>query len=770
MRPERFGMGAPVRRKEDFALLTGQGRYLADITREGMAHAAMVRSAVAHAEFRIRNAEDVRAMDGVIDVLTAADVDHLGDLPTIGTAPTVDGTPHPIPSHPVLPVDTVRYVGDPIAMVVAETQVAARDAAEALDIAYDERPHIVDLKASADGDGPVLWPDIGSNIAFTSEFGEKPPVDNAFAKADRVVSLELVNNRVVTNYMEPRGCLGEYDPETERFTLTVSSQGVHLIQPVLARHIFGVDKSKIRVVTPDVGGGFGTKYFTYREYVLSMEAARRTGRPVRWIADRTETFLGDYQGRDNVSRAELAVDAKGKFLGIRVDTIANMGAYLSQLGPFIPVVGAPMIAGVYRTPACHIRVRGVYTNTVPVDAYRGAGRPEAAYLIERLVDKAARELGIKPETLRKRNFITPSMMPFTTPTGRTYDTGDFSTTLNTALEGIDQKGFNARARASRKAGRLRGLGIATYIEACAGGSGEDATVTLAEDGSATVLIGTQSQGQGHQTAYAQIVAETLGLPIEKIHVIQGDTDLIARGGGTGGSRSIPVGAPAIDLAGKVLAERLRKRAADHLEAAAADLEFDNGDVVIAGTDRRVPVATLVGAMSADERSAMERWTPDAATYPNGTHAVEVEVDPSTGTIAVMDYVVIDDFGVTLNPLMLEGQVQGGVIQGIGQAVLERTVYDPESGQLLTATFMDYCMPRADDSPFVRFETRNIPCKTNALGLKGAGEAGAIGACPAMVNAVVDALHRAYGITHVDMPMTPQSIWSAIEAARSAAVA
>ncbi len=765
MKPERFGIGAAPRRKEDHALITGQGRYLADIAPEGLAHAVFVRSPVAHATFTLDNLEAARALPGVIAIYTAEDVIALGSQPCIGKIKNSDDSWPTVPDFPPLARDTVRFVGDAVAMVVAESAAEAADAADAIAIEFDDKPVVVDIKAALSG-GPAIWPDLGGNVAFDADLGDKASTDAAFAKAERVISLELVNNRVVTNYMETRGCVAEYDTESGRYTLTASSQGVHLIQPILAEHILKIDPALIRVVTPHVGGGFGTKYFTYREYGLTLFAAEKLGRPVRWIASRSDHFVADHHGRDNISKAELAVDGDGTFLALKVDTLANMGAYLSQLGPFIPWIGAVMLAGCYRIPTAHVRLRGVYTNTVPVDAYRGAGRPEAAYLIERLVDKAALELGIAPDVLRDRNFITPDQMPYQTATGRTYDTGDFSALMHLALEGADRAGFDERAAQARTDGKLRGFGFASYIEACAAGSPEFARVVLDDTGGATIYIGTQSMGQGHDTAYSQLVNEKLGIPLDKVRTVQGDTDLIDRGYGTGGSRSIPVGGSSVAIASETLADRIRSKAADELEADPGDLDLVGGQVVVAGTDRAISLASIVADLDPQAREETEDWQPPEPTFPNGTHAIEVEIDKATGAIDIVNYVIVDDFGVVLNPIMLEGQIHGGVVQGIGQAMLEQTAYD-DAGQLLTASFMDYCMPRADDSPVPEFMTRNIPCKTNALGMKGAGEAGSIGACPALVNAVVDALHRAYGITHVDMPMTPLAIWTAIQEGEAA---
>lgn len=764
MKPTDFGIGAAVRRKEDPALITGAGRFIDDIQPANCLRAAVVRSPSAHGRFTLEGLDEARAMPGVKMVITADDVAHLGDLPTLWPVENSDGSAIQIPPHPILPTDTVRYVGEAVAMVIAETAAQAQAAAEQVYVDVEEMPVVVDPREAVLSSA-LLWPQIGTNVAFDADVGDRQATEAAFAEAAHTVELELVNNRVVANYMEPRGAIGEYDDESGRYTLSVTSQGVHLIRPILADNVFNLPQERFRIVTPDVGGAFGTKFFTYREYVLLLFAAEKLRAPVKWISSRLEHFLADYQGRDQVSKAELAVDAQGRFLGLKVDTIANMGAYLSQLATYIPVNGSGMLPGCYRLPAVYARVRGVFTNSISVDAYRGAGRPEAAYLIERLVDKAARELGIAPQELRRRNFVAPEEMPFTTPTGKTYDSGEFAAQMDEALKLADADGFAERAAGSTARGKLRGFGFATYIEACAGGGPEFGAVELAEDGTARIYSGAQTGGQGHATAYAQLASHHLGLPIDKITVIEGDTDQVTRGWGTGGSRSIPVGGSSVARASARLAERIKAKAGERLEAAPGDLELAGGEVRIAGTDRSIPLGEVVAALDEASRRAEEDWQPPAPTFPNGTHVVEVEVDPQTGVVEIDTYTVVDDFGVTLNPMLLEGQVHGGIGQGVGQAMLERTFYDPDSGQLLTASFMDYCLPRADDLPSFAIQTRNVPCATNALGMKGAGEAGAIGACPALVNAVVDALHRAYGIVHVDMPMTPESIWQAIETAR-----
>jgi carbon-monoxide dehydrogenase large subunit len=762
--PAKFGFGQPLTRKEDAAFVTGKGHYVADVMPEGTLHATVVRSPHAHARFHIRELDRVRAMPGVRLVLTGADVAHLKPLPTPGVIP---GPEINIPPYPILARDVVRHVGDSVAFVVADTLDQAKDAAEAIAIDWDELPHVIGAMDALKSGAPQVWPD-RPNLSFETTMGDAAATEAAFVNAARVVTTTIVNQRVVTNYMDTRGAIAEFDGE--RYTLTCGSQGAHIIRDIIGCEVMQLAPDKMRVITPDVGGGFGTKLFPYREYALAAVAAEKVGKPVRWISERGEHFLADSHGRDNISTAKLALDEKGKFLALDLDIVADMGAYLSCYAPYIPWLGMGMATGCYDIPVAHVRLRAVYTNTVPVDAYRGAGRPEASYLIERAVDHAAREIGMPPDVIRRKNLIRPSRLPYTTPTGKKYDSGDFAGTLARAQELIEWDGFNARARDSRRQGKLRGIGIATYVEACGNNGPETATVNLDKDGGVTVLIGSQSTGQGHATSYAQLVAERLDLPPEKVRVVQGDTDRIKSGAGTGGSSSIPIGGVAVDRASKTLGDQLKELAADALEASPGDMEIANGAVRVAGTDRTISFADLAAHPSAtpEKLLAATEFGSEPPTYPNGTHIAEIEVDPDTGAAHILRYVVVDDFGATLNPLLLEGQVHGGTVQGIGQALMEDTVYDKASGQLVSATFMDYAMPRAADAPAFVFETRNVPCKTNPLGFKGAGEAGAIGSCPAVINAVIDALDRAYGIRHIDMPATPQKIWAAIARARAAA--
>jgi carbon-monoxide dehydrogenase large subunit len=760
MHPTKFGVSQGLTRKEDDALIRGRGRYVADIMPGNLLHAVVLRSPHAHPGFRITDAAAARAMRGVHLVLTGPDVADLGNLPCVAIP---EGLTVDAPPYPILARDEVRHVGDAVAFVVADTVAQAKDAAEAIAIDWQARPHVVSAVDALKSGAAQVWLSHPGNVAFRQTIGDEKATTQALASAAKTVSLAVVNQRLVTNYLDTRAVVAEYDAAADRITLTLGSQGSHLLRDLLSQAVLKIPPDKLRVVTPDVGGGFGTKLFPYREYALAAAAAKRLKRPVKWVAERSEHFLGDTQGRDNYTSATLALDADHRFTALSIEMACDMGAYLSAFAPYIPYVGAVMLPGVYNFPACFIRITAAFTNTLPVDAYRGAGRPEAAYLIERLVDTAARDLGIAPEALRRRNFIKPKAMPYTTPTDKVYDSGDFAAHMARAQEVIDWKGFGRRVAQSKKAHRLRGIGLATYIEACGSNGPDAATVRLDRDGNVTVLAGSQSTGQGHKTAYAQLVAEHLDLPPARVTVIQGDTDLIATGAGTGGSSSITCGGASVDSAARKLAVNLKSLAANELEAAETDLEIANGEVRIAGTDRVLSFAQVAALPRAkpDLLAVNDSVGPPQPTYPNGTHIAEVEVDPDTGHIDILAYVVVDDFGVTLNPLLLAGQVHGGAVQGIGQAVMENTVYDGSSGQLLTASLMDYALPRASDAPSFHFETRNVRCTTNPLGVKGAGEAGTIGSAPAVMNAVVDALYRAYRIRHIDMPATPERVWAAI---------
>jgi carbon-monoxide dehydrogenase large subunit len=760
MAPVKFGVGQSVLRKEDDALIRGKGRYTDDFAPSQALHALVLRSPHAHAKFTI-DPTRARTLPGVALILTAEDVGDLGDLPCLFN---LEENPFTGPPYPILPKDEVRHVGDAVAFVVAETIDAARDAIEAIEVKWTQLPAVVGVRHAIRKDAPQVWPQHAGNVLFDVSIGDKKAVDAAFAEAHAVADIEIVNPRIVTNFMETRAVVCEYDAKRDYLTMTVGSQGSHRIREIIGGMVLKIPPEKMRVICPDVGGGFGTKLFPYREYALAAVAARKLRRTVKWTADRADHFMGDAQGRDNYTTARMALAEDGKFLGMDVDLIGDMGAYLSTFGPYIPHGGAGMLPGLYDIKAFHCRVRTVFTNTVPVDAYRGAGRPEAAYVVERLVDAAARKLGMSVDAIRRKNFIAPRAMPYTTATGKVYDSGDFAAHLKRAMEVGDWKEFPKRAKAAKKHGLVRGIGLASYVEVCGTMGEETAKVLLDPNGDVSVLIGTQSSGQGHQTAYAQIVAEQFGLPPERVHVFQGDTDRIATGLGTGGSASIPTGGVSVERATRELGEKLRDIAADALETSAGDLEINEGVIRVAGTDRSISFSELAKRAGPDASKLSGSATFAAAdgTFPNGTHLAEVEIDPATGFIHIVNYVIVDDFGVTLNPLLLAGQVHGGAMQGIGQALMEQAVYSATDGQLQTGTFMDYALPRAADGPSFAFETHNVPCTTNPLGVKGAGEAGAIGSCPAVVNAIIEGLWREYRIDHIDMPATPERVWTAIQ--------
>ena len=772
----KFGIGQPLRRHEDLRLLTGKGRYTDDITLPGMGFAAILRSPVAHARLMKVDAGAARAMPGVLLVLTGAEVsaDQLGDLPCLAPLTSRNGRPRHDTPRPILAIGRLRHVGQPVALVVAETLAQARDAVEAIEIDYEELPAVVDTRAAIAPGAPQLFDHIPGNIVFDwdNDMTDKARTDAAFAAAARVIALELVNNRVVANSMEPRNAIADYDPKTDRSTLYTTTQGPHFVRDPLAMAVFKVDKEKIRVVTPHVGGAFGMKAFVYPEQALVTWASRKLKRPVKWQADRSEGFISDNHGRDHFTRAELAVDEKGRFLGLRVSTLAILGAYLSPLGAFIPTRSSDLVAGLYTTPAIHINVKGVCTNTLPVCAYRGAGRPEAAYLIERLVDAAARDLGMAPDAIRRRNFIPPTAMPYTSATKIVFDSGEFEEVMNRAMKAADWGGFGERRAQSERRGRLRGRGMATYTERCGGGFPETASIEF-KDGHVELVMGNIEYGTGLITAYKQIVADWLGLDPDRIEVVMGDTDRTPSGL-TGGSRALPVAGSALYECSQEIIEKGRMLAGHLLEAAPADVQFAEGSFFVPGTDLRLDLFEVAKAARDPKKlppgmvpglDTTKERVPPANTFPNGCHICEVEIDPETGVVAIGRYTIVDDFGRTINPLMLEGQVHGGVVQGIGQALLEHTVYDPDSGQLLSGSFMDYAMPRASDVPSFSFATHNVPSTANPLGVKGAGEAGAIGAPPAVINAIVDALHPKTGLRHIDMPATPQRVWEALQHAK-----
>ncbi|HJU15311.1 MAG TPA: xanthine dehydrogenase family protein molybdopterin-binding subunit [Stellaceae bacterium] len=774
----QFGIGQPVRRVEDRRFITGNGHYLDDLTRPHQAHAVLLRSPHAHARIRAITADRAKAAPGVLAVLTGADLadDRIGTIPCLSPVQNRDGSPAFLPPRPALADGRVRHVGDSVAMVVADTVDAARDAAELIAIDYEPLPAAVETAHALDPGQPSVWDEAPANLCFDWEIGDAAAVERAAAEARRRVGLELVNNRVVVTSLEPRGAIGEYDRGEDSYTLWSSTQGSHFLRNLLAESIFHIPENRIRVVTPDVGGGFGMKLFLYPEHVLVLWAAKKLGRPVKWVPERSDSFMTDSQGRDNLTRLELFLDEGLRFQALKVETTANMGAYLSNFAPEIPTLsGAVMLSGVYAIPAIHVAVKGVFTNTVPVDAYRGAGRPEAAYALERLVDFAARRLGVAPDELRRRNLIRPEAMPYRTPLGLTYDSGDFRLNMEDALRAAHAADFAAERAEAKRHGHLRGLGYAVYIEQSGFPPDEFAELRFDPAGTLTILMGTQSSGQGHQTAYAQLAAERLGLPLDRIRVVQGDTAAVGFGRGTGGSRSLPVGGAALAHAAQKLVDKGRQIAAHLLEAAEADLEFADGAYRIAGTDRRLGLEEVARAAfnPAQLPAGLEpgfaesgHFTPPAPTFPNGVHVCEVELDPETGAVEILRYLVVDDFGTVVNPLLLRGQVQGGVAQGVGQAMLERCLYDPETGQLLSGSLTDYAVPRAGDLPPIEFAYNIVPCRTNPLGIKGAGEAGAIGAPPAFVNAVLDALAE-FGVAHLDMPLSPERVWQAIRMAAPA---
>jgi len=764
---QQVGVGQSVTRTEDADFITGQGQYTSDIKRQGELHAFVLRSPVAHATFIIEDVASARSMPGVRLILIAADIEGAGPLKCQTVFEQVDGTMFTTKDIPLLCSDTVRHVGEAVAFVVADTLAQARQAAEAIEVDYDMLDVVVDTEAALSDDAVLVYDDKPNNLAFDLERGNPEQTRKALQSAHHVTTVKLINNRLICNYMETRACLAEWSDEEDRYTLTTGSQGVHGMRDNVARCL-NLEPEKLRVVTPDVGGGFGTKVFPYREYPLALIAAKRLDKPIKWVSDRGEHFLADAHARDNVVTMRMAMDENGKFLAMDVDLIAAMGAYLHTFGPFIPTLGTTIATGIYDIKACRFGIRGVYTHTTPTDAYRGAGRPEAIYALERLVDQCAREMGMSPDQIRRINAITQEQLPYTTVFNHTYDTGEFTGHLDKCMQVSDWSGFDARNALAHANGKIRGIGMSTYVEACAFAGSEPAKLELKSDGTISLLIGTQSNGQGHKTAYAQFAAEVLNLNIDSIDVRQGDTDELDAGGGTGGSRSIPLGGVSVKRGSETLAELIKTVAADKLEAAADDLELVNGQVRIVGTDRVMTLVEVAAAAAAADTAlkATGEFVQDEATYPNGTHICEVEIDPETGVTEVVRYTVVDDFGVTVNPLMLAGQVHGGIVQAIGQCIMEQTVYD-EDGQLMSASFMDYRMPRAQDFPDFHFETRNVPSTTNALGIKGAGEAATIGGCPAVMNAIVNALHREYGVDHIDMPVTPIAMWDTIQAAKTA---
>jgi carbon-monoxide dehydrogenase large subunit len=772
------GIGASVKRREDIRFITGHGRYTDDINQPGQVYAVFLRSQYPRARIVAVDPSGALEVDGVLAVLTGREMaaDGLGDLPCGWLVKSKDGSNMLQPAHPPLAVDRVNYVGEPYGVVIATTLAAARDGVDAVVTDYEELEAVVAPGTATTA--TQIHANVPGNRSYVWELGDKAATDAAFGRAAHVTKLDITNNRLIPNALEPRAALGVYDRSSEEFTLYTTSQNPHLERLILSAFVKLAPEHKLRIIAPDVGGGFGSKIFAYPEETTVAWAARRLNRPVKWTADRSESFLADAHGRDHVTHAELALDAEGHFLGLRVKTIANLGAYLSTFASSVPTyLYGTLLAGQYRTPAIHVEVDGVFTNTAPVDAYRGAGRPEATYVVERIVETAARELAIDPAELRRRNFIQPKDFPYQTPVALVYDTGDYEKSLNQALKLADYANFPARRAAAAKRGRKRGIGFSCYIEACglapsqlaiqlgAGvGLYESGEVRVNPTGSVTVFTGSHSHGQGHETTFAQIVSDRLGVPIESIEIVHGDTGRIEFGLGTYGSRSVAVGGSALMKATDKIIAKGKRIAAHMLESEPDKIDFNEGKFAVRASNRTLTFGEVAFAAYVPtnyptdiEPGLSEKafYDPANFTFPAGAHIAEVEVDPETGTVDVVSFVAVDDFGNVINPMIVEGQVHGGIAQGIGQALLEHGIYD-ESGQLLTGSFMDYCMPRADDLPSFTVDTTVTPCTHNPLGVKGCGEAGAIGAPAAIMNAVTDALK----VKDVAMPATPERVWRA----------
>lgn len=773
------GIGARLSRKEDPRFLVGKGNYVDDINRHGQAYAAFVRSPHAHANIKSVDTSAAAAAPGVLAVFTGDDIaaDNVGPLICGWAITSKDGSPMNMPPHTVLAQGKVTYVGDHVAMVVADTQAQARDAAELVNVDYEELPAIVNTAEADAANAPQIHESAANNTCFDWELGDRAEVDAAFEGPAHVTTLELINNRLVPNAMEPRAAVGDYDRATDSLTLYTTSQNPHVARLILSAFFQIAPEHKLRVVAPDVGGGFGSKIYVYSEETACVWAARKVNRPVKWTAERSESFLSDAHGRDHVTKVDLAMDGDGKFLAMRCSTKANLGGYMSLFSSAVPTyMYATLLAGQYTTPKVYAEVKAVFTNTTPVDAYRGAGRPEATYVLERVVEAAAREMNMDPAELRRKNLIQPDQFPYETPVIHTYDCGDYGASLDKAMEIADYAGFGARRAQSEANGKLRGIGFSNYIEACGiapsaavgalgGGVGlwEAAQVRFNPTGNVTVFTGTHAHGQGHETTFAQVVSDQLGVPVENVEVVHGDTDKGPFGMGTYGSRSIAVGGSAIVKAGEKIIAKGKKIAAHMLEAAEEDIEFADGNFTVAGTDKAMNIGEIAFAAyvphnypegvepGLDETSF---YDPLNFSFPSGTHICELEVDPETGIVEIVNYTAVDDFGTIINPMIVEGQVHGGIVQGVGQALIESTAYDPESGQLLTGSFMDYTMPRADDVPSFNVDTTVTPSPLNPLGVKGCGEAGAIAAPAAVMNALTHAL----GTEDIDMPATPEKVW------------
>jgi carbon-monoxide dehydrogenase large subunit len=770
---QKFGIGQPVPRTEDPTLVRGEGRYTDDVNEPGQAYAAIVRSRHAHGRIRGIETDAARAMPGVLGVYTGADLAAYGTLKCGLPFKNRDGSDMHRPLRRALAADKVRFVGDPVAFVVAETALQARDAAEAVTLDIDPLPAVTSASEAAKPGAPLVYDEVPQNVVLDYHYGDSEKVNAAFAAAHHVTRLHLLNSRLVVNAMEPRAAIGSFNAAEGRWTLRTGSQGVFGMKAQLA-DILGEKPENVRVLSGNVGGSFGMKMPVYPEYVCILHAARTLGRPVKWTADRFESFLSDHHGRDHEFAGELALDEKGNFLAVRLTGYGNMGAFLGPVAPLMPTLNiVKNTVSVYRTPLIEVSTKCALTNTTNVSAYRGAGRPEGNYYMERLIDAAAAEMGIDRAKLRRMNQIKPKQMPYAAASAMTYDSGDFPGLFERALEIADYSGFKQRKRESRKRGKLRGLGIGCYLEVTAPPNKEMGGIRFETDGSVTIITGTLDYGQGHAAPFAQVLSEKLGVPFERIRLLQGDSDELVAGGGTGGSRSMYMSGAAIVEAAEKVVERGKQIAGVMLEAAAADIEFARGRFTIAGTDRSIGIMELAERLRAgltlppdvpQTLNVKHVVDPIPSAFPNGCHVAEVEIDSETGVTEVVNYVSVNDFGTIINPMLVEGQVQGGVVQGIGQALMETVVYDRD-GQLLTGSYMDYAMPRAGDVPNVGFASYPVPATTNPLGVKGCGEAGCAGGLASIMNAVIDALSE-YGIRNLDMPLTSERIWQAIEEAKA----
>ena len=785
------GIGAAVRRKEDVRFLSGRGNYTDDINRPGQLHAVLKRSDRPHATINAIDTTAAAAAPGVIAVFVGADMaaDNVGGLPCGWQIHNKDGSPMAEPPHPVLAIGKVRHVGDPVAVVIAETKQQAKDAAELIEIDYTDLPAAATMPQALAAGAPAVHDDVPSNLCYDWHIGDKAVVEGIFAGAHKIVKLDLTNNRLVPNAMEPRAALGDFDTSSGDYTLYTTSQNPHVIRLLMGAFVLHIPENKLRVVAPDVGGGFGSKIYHYAEEAIVTWASAKVRKPVKWTAERNESFMSDAHGRDHISTAEMALDAQGNFLGLKIHTLANMGAYLSTFAPCIPTyLYATLLAGVYKTPAIYCEVKAVFTNTVPVDAYRGAGRPEASFLLERLVDVIAHDTGLDRVEIRRRNFIPSDAFPYQPPVALQYDSGDYVATLDACLKAADYDGFEARRAEAKARGKLRGIGVSTYLEACGiapsavvgslgarAGLYEVANVKVHPTGSVTVYTGTHSHGQGHETTLAQLVCDQLGVPMDQVEIVHGDTAKIPFGMGTYGSRSLAVGGSAMVKAMDKIIAKGKKIAAHLMEAAVEDIEFADNTFKVAGTDKTKTLTDISLAAYVPHNYPIEElepgldetafYDPKNFTFPGGCHVAEIEIDPDTGVTTVVNFCAVDDVGRVINPMIVEGQIQGGVAQGIGQALLESAVYD-DNGQLLSGSYMDYTMPRADNLPSFKVGTEVTLCTHNPLGVKGCGEVGAIGSPPAVINAVVDAL-KDYGVRHLDMPATPQKLWSIMRAGKAA---